>query len=271
MKTIIFFDCESTGLNTTTDRIIQLSLIKTDIQFNILEKKKLLLSNCGVPIHPKAFEAHGISEQDLAGKFEFKQYATKIFEYLESSDYIAGYNIKGFDIPLLYEEFVRCGIIWNPKPIIDCCVIFKNREKRNLEHALKFYCGKELDGAHDAENDVIATIEVCKGQIEMYSLDKYIRLIGESENVINQEQVPVENTLVSESKYPDEDNRLSWDGKIVLNSENVPVWGFGKFKDKQLKDADLGYINWFLNSDFSNQSKNILRSLLNKWFSKKNS
>ena len=265
-KSIVFFDCESTGLNITTDRIIQISLIETNLNFEILEKKKLFLSNCGVPIHPKAFEAHGISESKLEGKFEFKQYAPQILKYLNESDYIAGYNIKGFDIPLLYEEFVRSGLDWTPKPIIDCCVIFKNREKRTLDAALKFYAGLAFgeNEAHDAENDVLATIEVCKGQINMYEFDKYTELGGSFED-ITYKDVPLEDVLISESKYPDEDNRLSWDGKIILNEYGKAVYNFGKWKGKELKEADIGYTNWFLMCpDFSNQTKNILRSYINK-------
>ena len=128
MNTILFFDIESTGLEITKDRIIQLSLIKTDLDLNILEKKKLYLNNCGIPIKPEAFKAHKISEDMLIGKFTFKQYASKLFIYFNEVDFIGGYNIKGFDVPLLYEEFSRCEINWEPKPIIDSSIIFKQRE-----------------------------------------------------------------------------------------------------------------------------------------------
>lgn len=263
MKTIIHFDIESTGLDITRDRIIQLSLIKTNIELEILEKKKLLLSNCGVPIHPDAFKAHGINEEMLLFSHPFSAYAKQINSYISSCDYISGYNIKGFDVPLLWEEFYRAGINWEPKPIIDSCVIFKQREKRDLTAALKFYCDKEMEGAHDAENDVLATIDILRGQVEKYGLDRYIRLLRESDEIIQSSAEPLENVLISESKYDNEDKRLTFDGRITLNSENIPIWNFGKYKGLNMDiRTDLGYCDWVLKSDFPNQTKIVLRNLI---------
>lgn len=258
-QTILFFDIESTGLETSKDRIIELSLIKTDFSFTIIDKKKLRLSNCGIQIQRDAFNAHGISELDLISCHPFSSYASKILSFIDSCDFIAGFNIKGFDIQMLYEEFSRAELVWNPKPIIDPGIIFKNKEKRTLGAALKFYCGKDIEGAHDAENDVLATIEVLKGQIEKYSFDDfYIKTEKGAE------KCSLTDILISESKYDNEDNRLSWDGKIILGEDGKVKWNFGKFKGLDLNEADLGYINWFLTSDFPSQTKNVLRSLLNK-------
>ena len=260
MKTILFFDIESTGLNIVTDRIIQLSMIKTDIAMEIIEKKKLLLSNCGVPIQKEAFEEHGISEDVLKDCAPFQSYAHKIHSYFESCDYIAGYNIKGFDIYMLYEEFYRAGINWIPKPAIDSCVIFKQREKRNLSAALKFYTGEEMVDAHDAENDVLATIKILVGQIEHYDLGWIRNSITEE---IDENPKPIDEILIEESKYENEDRKLSFDGKLILSDQGIPIFNFGKLKGQPIKSADLGYINWILGGDFSNQTKNVLRSLIN--------
>lgn len=242
-ETIVHFDIESTGLSITKDRIIQLSLIKTDLLLNILEKKKLLFNNDGVIISPEAIKAHGITEEMLIGQPLFKQLAQKIFDYLNQCDYIAGYNIKGFDIPLMYEEFYRCNLEWIPKPSIDSCRIFKIRESRTLSAAVKFYCGKELEGAHDAENDVIASIDVLGGQQFMYSINSC-------------------EDLVKESCYENEDKKLDFDGKIILREDGIPIWGnFGKNKGLPIKN-DINYCNWVLNGDFSSNTKNVLKKLL---------
>ncbi len=264
IKSILFFDIESTGLEITKDRIIQLSLIKTDLNLNVIEKKKLYLSNCGVPIHPKAFEAHGISEQTLIDYWKkeriedvptFSNYAIKIYQFIDGCYFICGYNIKKFDIPLLHEEFARCGINWIPKPIIDSLIIFHRKEPRTLSAAVKFYCGRIMENAHDSEFDVLATIDVLKGQIDMYGFVP----ISELESDFG---IPDERNLLLESKFDNEDERLSWDGRILVNSEGIAVWGFGKWKDKPVKEADLGYINWFLASDFPTQTKNVLKFIL---------
>lgn len=263
-KTICFFDIESTGIEITKDRIIQLSLIKTGLDLIPIEKKKLLLSNCNVPIHPKAFEAHGINELDLVGCHPFYSYAPKIKTFIDDCDYIAGHNIKKFDIPLMMEEFARSGIEWIPKPSIDTYVIMSNKQPRTLEGALKFYCDKEIESAHDAEGDVLSTIDILRGQIKMYSFDQFIRLLQEEDENAKEEYQDLDSVLISQSKYKDEDKRLSFDGKIILNDEGKAVFNFGKFKDKELKEADLGYINFILGGDFPIQTKNVLRSLLNK-------
>jgi len=238
---ITFFDTETTGTDVAKDRIIQISLIKTQGISKIIEKKKMLFNNCGVNIHQKAFEAHGISEESIKDLAPFSSYSKGIYEFISDTDYIAGYNIKGFDIPILHEEFSRSGINWTPKPSIDCCNIFKNKEKRNLEAALMFYCGKILEGAHDAENDVIATIDVLEGQMFMYDL--------------------TEDQLVDESKWDDEDKRLDYAGKIILNNDNVAVWNFGKNKDKPIIN-DINYCQWVLGGDFTSNTKNIVRCLI---------
>ena len=252
-KSIVHFDIESTGLSITQDRIIQLSMIKTDLELNILDKKKLLLSNCGVPIQPDAFKAHGISEEMVKDKHPFSSYAVRILTYFDSADYISGFNIKGFDIPLLYEEFARCNIVWNPKPIIDAGIIFKNKEKRTLSAALKFYCGKEIEGAHDAENDVLATIEVLRGQINRYDFN--IPEVGEPEYELS-------SVLVSNSKYDNDDARLTFDNKIILSEKGEAIWNFGKNKGFPVY-MDLNYCDWVLSSDFPSQTKNVLRNILN--------
>lgn len=244
-KTTIHFDIESTGTDTVKDRIIQLSLIKTPFGSKaIIEKKKLLLSNCNVPIHPMATKAHGLTEVDLIGKPSFASYSEKILEYLNSADFLAGYNIKSFDIPMLSEEFGRCGIDWTPKPAIDSCVIFKRREKRTLGAALMFYCGKDIKGAHDAENDVLASIDVLDGQSFMYGIE-------------------TEDELLNESCYEGEEKRLDFLGKIILNDDLKPVWSFGKNQGK-LVLSDRDYCDWVLRNDFAYNTKKVLRSLLNQ-------
>lgn len=237
-KTIIHFDTETTGTNITKDRIIQLSLIKTDLERNFLEQKDIYINNDGVPIHQKAFEAHGITEEFLKDKPKFSSFANKIFPYFNDCDFIAGYNIKTFDVPLLYEEFARCGFHWIPKPIIDSCIIFKRNESRTLSAAKKFYCNEEIEGAHNALNDVKATIDVLNGQILKYG------------NI----------DLISESQYEGDDRKLTLDGRIILNENNEIVWNFGKNKGMKVTD-DKNYSWWVLSNDFPLNTKNFISNL----------
>ncbi len=260
-KTIIFFDIESTGTNVSKDRIVSICFIKTDINFEILEKKYFIL-NPEIQIPIGASEIHGIYDKDVVTCPKFSQYATKFLEYLNDSDYLAGFNSKQFDTPLLYEEFSRCKLEWNPKPQIDCSVIFKNREPRTLSAALQFYCGMEFDGAHNAENDVIATINVLSGQIFRYGLDCHLDIENDSDLILGWKEV--DKVLIEESKYPNEDRRLDFRGNIILDDNDVPIWDFGKNKGQPVKN-DMNYCNWVLTgvNEISSNTKNVLKAILN--------
>jgi DNA polymerase-3 subunit epsilon len=252
-KIITWFDIESTGKNKATDRIIQLSLIKTRGIYEIIDKKKFYCNPDGVAIHPEAFAAHGISDEMVATCLPFRSLASSTHKYISDSDIIAGFNIKLFDIPMLAEEFARCSLKMPNKPIIDNAVIFKKQEQRNLTAALKFYCGEDLNGAHDAENDVIATIKVAQGQVFRYGFDNSFPI------------ETIEDILIKESFYENENPVFDYHNRIILNSEGVPIWNFGKYRDKNIPiKQDPSYCDWCLNlPDFPATTKILIRKILN--------
>lgn len=256
-QTIGWFDLETTGKNTSKDRIVQISIVKTDLQLNEIERSKLLI-NPGITIPSGASKVHGLYDKDVENKPKFDNYAPRFLTYFDSFTYIGGYNIKTYDVPLLHEEFSRCKIDWNPKPIIDPSIIFKNRERRTLEAALMFYCGKKMEGAHDAQNDVLATIEVLRGQTFKYGFDE----IFASDSILD--IIPVEKVWLEESKYEDEGRRLDYAGKIILNDDGVAIFNFGKYKDQNKPvTSDIPYCGWILGAnDFTANTKNIVRALV---------
>ncbi len=83
---------------------------------------------------------------------------------------LGGYNSSKYDIPLLAEEFLRVGINvdFTERNMIDVQQIFFKMEARTLSAAYNFYCEKELENAHSAEADILATIEVLESQLERY-------------------------------------------------------------------------------------------------------
>lgn len=259
-KLIGFFDIESTGTSTTKDRIIELCISTVEFpSFNILKTAKMRFHPGDVLIEKGAQDAHGIKLEDLVDCPLFKDKAAQIFNFLKKYDYLAGHNIKKFDVPMLYEEFYRNGITWTPPPLIDTYIIMSNMIPRTLAGALKYYTGKDIENAHDAEGDVLSTIDVLKGQIgkhdfkfELFSInDKY------------EQELSLDYLLLEKSKYENEEKRLDFDGKIILDENNIPIWSFGKNKGLPVT-SDLNYCDWVLRGDFSSHTKNILRSLLNK-------
>jgi len=164
-KSIVFIDLETTGLNISSDRIIEIGMIK--INPNQTEEKYTKRINPQIPISKESSEITGIKDEDLKNEPTFKELAKEILDFIGDAD-LAGYNSNKFDIPLLLEEFARNEVDFDMenRKCVDVQNIFHKMEQRTLAAAYKFYCEKELDNAHNAEADIVATYEVLKAQLE---------------------------------------------------------------------------------------------------------
>ena len=167
---LVFFDLETTGINVSKDRIVELAMLK--VIPNGETEKKVELINPTIPIPEEAAIIHGIRDKDVKDKPTFKEVAKNLARFLEGCD-LGGFNIVRFDVPLLVEEFLRADVDFevSQRKLIDAQKIFFLMEQRTLTAAYKFYCGKELVGAHgQADND--ATFEVFKAQIRTISRNR---------------------------------------------------------------------------------------------------
>jgi len=238
-KPIIFFDLETTGINTSTDRIVEISILK--IYPNGKELSKTLRINPEMDIPAAATEVHGITNADVKDCPSFKMIAKDLVSLMEDAD-IAGYNSNKFDVPLLAEEFLRAEINFDLKKrnFIDIMVIFMKKEPRTLEAAYKFYCDKELKDAHSALADTKATFEVFKAQ-----LSKYIDL-GE--------------TIDQISEYSAHNRNADFAGRLVYDDDNNIVVNFGKYKGQLLFNVlkkDPSYYDWVQKGDFPLYTKRV--------------
>ena len=165
---LVFFDLETTGINISTDRIVEISYLK--VYPDGREETKTMRINPGMPIPPEATAVHKITDADVAGCPTFKEVAKTIAADLEGCD-LAGYNSNRFDVPLLVEELLRAGVSIDisRRKLIDVQTIFHKMEQRTLSAAYKFYCDKDLNDAHAAEADTRATYEVLKAQLDRSS------------------------------------------------------------------------------------------------------
>ena len=195
-KPIIFFDLETTGTNITTARIVEISMIK--IMPNGEEKARTLRINPEMPIPAEATAVHHITDEDVANCRTFKEIAKDLAQSFLGCD-IAGFNSNRFDIPMLDQEFQRVGVKFDfTKPrFIDVHTIFHKKEQRTLVAAYKFYCGKDLDGAHSANADTRATYEVLKAQLDMY------------------EDLP--NDMEALSDYSSQNRNVDLAGRVIYN------------------------------------------------------
>ena len=242
-KPIAFFDLETTGVNVSKDRIVEISVLK--IMPDGEEIIKTWRVNPTIPIPEKSSKVHGIYDDDVKDEPTFADLGKEISQFFENSD-LAGYNSNKFDVPLLLEEFLRADIDFDIKKrkLVDVQIIFFKKEPRTLGAAYKFYCDKELENAHTAEADVLATYEVLKSQIDMYD---------DLKNDINQI-----------SKFSSQINSADFAGMVIYNEDKKEIFNFGKHKGKTVEEVfekEPGYYNWIMNADFPLYTKKVLTAV----------
>ena len=267
-RDLIFFDVETTGLNVLRDRIIQIALIK--YPKNGDEPKELqMLINPGIPIAPDAMAVHGITPKDLANKPTFQMVAKQLFDFIGNAD-LSGYNAARFDIPMLMEEFARVGIEFDmeKRRIIDVQRIFYKMEPRTLKAALKYYCQKDLEDAHDAMADVRATIDVFKGQLQYYEGKN---LYDENDNIIEE---PIKNDMQVLHEFTNDLKLVDVTQKMKYDHNNVIVFNFGKYQGQRVGEVlskDKQYYHWILEKEFSAQVKQVVKKLVKEYESEQKS
>ncbi|MBP5506112.1 MAG: 3'-5' exonuclease [Bacteroidales bacterium] len=242
-RPLLFFDIESTGLNVATDRIVEISMVKLMPDGSRHVKTRRI--NPTIPIPKEAQAVHGISDEDVKDEPTFAQLSKSILQWMEGCD-IAGYNSINYDIPLLTEEFMRVGLDpkFRERNLVDVQVVFYKKEPRTLSAAYKFYCNKNLEDAHSAEADTMATLEVLEAQLDHY------------------DDLP--NDVAELSKYTRREKMLDYAGRIILNDHDVPVFNFGKHKGKpvaQVLADEPSYLSWMQNGDFTQDTKAVLSKI----------
>ena len=166
-RPIIFFDLETTGVDTAKDRIVEISMAKIMPDGEEIVKTRKLNPEMHIP--EEATAIHGITDEDVKDCPTFAQVAKSLEQFIRGCDF-GGFNSNRFDLPVLVEEFLRAGVDvdFKRRKFIDVQNIFHKKEQRTLVAAYKFYCDKDLDDAHSAEADTLATYEVLKAQLERY-------------------------------------------------------------------------------------------------------
>lgn len=266
-RDLVFFDIESTGLNVLKDRILQIALIK----YPKGDPKPLELFtfvNPGIPISEEAYAVHGISNDMVINKPTFQQLSQQIHQFIGNAD-LAGYNSDRFDIPMLIEEFSRCGITFDisKRNLIDVQKIFYKMEPRTLKAAYKLYCNGDLSDAHDALADTKATVEVLKGQMEKYKGVDYFDGDG------FKTEAPIQNDIKKLAQFLSNDSNLDVTQRLKYNSSGQVVFNFGKFTGQVVTDVfhqEPNYYHWMIEKDFSAQVKQIITSIWEEMKKKKN-
>ncbi len=242
-RPIVFLDLETTGVDPAKDRIVEVSLVK--VQPDGSEEVKTRRINPGMPIPPESTQVHGITDDDVKDEPRFEQIAKSLAAYIEGCD-LAGYNSNKFDIPVLAEEFLRAGVDVDLKKrkFVDVQTIFHKMEQRTLVAAYRFYCDRELEGAHSAEADTLATYEVLKAQLDRYP--------------------DLENDVEFLARFTEQNRCADYAGRILYDKDDVEVFGFGKYKGRPVAEVfreEPGYYSWMMNGDFPLYTKKVITEI----------
>ncbi len=242
-KPLAFLDIEATGSNATTDRIVEIAIVKYLPDGNRTVKRKII--NPQMPIPPAIADLHGITDEMVQQAPPFKQVAHEIKQFLDGCD-LACYNAYRLDIPMLVEEFIRAEVDFDvrSRKLVDVQKIFHTMEQRTLSAAYKFYCNKTHEGAHSAEADAAATAEILFAQIERYpqlgnNVDSIIKAVGE-------------------------DNVIDFARRFIYDEKGVEVFNFGKHKGRPIADvltAEPQYYDWMMRGEFPQNTKQKLTEI----------
>lgn len=244
-RPIAFIDLETTGVNISNDRIVEIAIVKILTDGTKQVKRKLI--NPQIPIPAGASDVHGITDEMVKDAPSFKQIANEVKQFIENCD-LGGYNSNRFDIPMLIEEFLRAGVPFSAdgRKLVDVQKVFHMMEQRTLGAAYKFYCNKTLEDAHSAEADATATWEVLEAQIERYP--------------------QIGNTVESIVKFTGEDDIVDFARRFVKEN-GVEVFNFGKHKGKpvvQVLKEEPQYYDWMMKGDFAMNTKQKLTEIFNR-------
>ena len=244
-RPICFIDLETTGINVSTDKIVEIAIVKIMPDGTKQVKRKLVNPEMAIP--KAASEIHGISDEMVKEAPTFKQIANEVKQFIELSD-LAGYNSNRFDIPMLNEEFLRAGISVDieSRKLLDVQKVYHMMEQRTLSAAYKFYCNKNLEDAHSAEADATATWEVLEAQLEKYP--------------------QIGATVDAVVKFTGEDQIVDFARRFIFEN-GVEIFNFGKHKGKpvtQVLKEEPQYYDWMMKGDFALHTKQKLTEMLNK-------
>lgn len=242
-RPLVFFDLETTGVDTVNDRIVEVSMIKIMPDGEEIVRTRRINPQMHIP--EQATAIHGITDEMVKDAPTFAQVAKSMAQFIEGCDF-GGFNSNRFDLPILVEEFLRAGVDvdFKRRKFIDVQNIFHKMEQRTLVAAYRFYCDKDLTDAHSAEADTRATYEVLKAQLDRYP--------------------DLKNDVDALAEFSARGETVDYAGRIVYNDKGVEVFAFGKHRGKAVSEVfemEPSYYSWMMNGDFPLYTKKVITEI----------
>lgn len=160
---LLCIDTETTGVNARVDRVVSLAMLWLGDDLSV-QRRVYQVINPGIPIPAAATAVHGIRDADVVGAPRFNEVASRVRSAL-ASHVVVGYNVR-FDVAVLNNEFGRAGLPRLPaSTVIDPYLLFCRQHPRTLSAAVFMYLGAKHAGAHNAQEDAVATAAVLQAQL----------------------------------------------------------------------------------------------------------
>lgn len=245
---LVAFDLETTGLETANARIVEFCFVTLGPQLEEQERFESLV-NPGIPIPPETAEIHGITDQAVADRPRFEQFAPRIQDLVHDAVLIA-HNAR-FDVAVLHNELTRAGQagLAVTHPTIDTKVVETIVNSHALEATYRRYRGQPLEGAHRAATDVLATVAVLRAQRTVHAdvlpqrlddlqTDRLLRWAGKSGKTF-----------------------LDHERKFYSEEDGVVRFNFGKHRgEPATRHPD--YLRWMLSKDFKPDTTRLINDIL---------
>lgn len=245
-RPLAFLDCESTGLDPQTDRILTLAVeihLPDDPQPHSQEWK----FNPGIPIPPSSTAIHGITDEMAKDWPSFASKAEIIRDRLIECDF-GGFNTC-FDLQCVTEELNRIPLPFDisDKHILDVGMIYKKQYPRTLSSAVQHYLGHPHDGAHGAAADTLATREIFEVMCLMH-------------DCLNDKSLP---EAAHYSLCDDRDGSIKLDlaGMIAKRKDGVVVFNTKRNRGVPVSQ-DKSYADWMLRTAMPANTHQVLRKVL---------
>jgi DNA polymerase-3 subunit epsilon len=245
IRPLAFFDLETTGIDPARDKIVEIAVVRVDPDGGRLGLTRRI--NPGRPIPMEATAVHGITDADVSDAPTFPEIARPLLDLLTDAD-LAGFNIRRFDVPILDREFRDCALdlALASRRIVDAMTIFHKKEPRDLSAAVRFFLDREHEGAHGAEADVEASIDVLEAQLRRYP------------------DLPRDVAALEAWCHPTPPGSVDRGGKFVLREGEI-VFAFGKQKGRALSEVariQRDYLEWILKQDFPEDARTLVERAL---------
>lgn len=212
-QTFVCIDCETTGLDTLSDRIIEVAVVKFTLEQIVDEFESLVDPLVEIPA--SSIEIHNITQEMIQGKPKIEELLPNLIQMI-GSHIIIGHGVK-FDVDMLVNAAERAGIphTLQYNQLIDTLRLARlyGESPTNSLEQLRKHFNIEGDGAHRAMSDVKVNIEVFK------YLSKKFKSLSQLFDALSK--------------------------PILLKT--MPL---GKHKGRPMKEVPLDYLIWASHKDF---------------------